>query len=243
MKRKSFNALTLLVVFSMMLAACAPAATPTPQVITKVETQVVKETQIVKETVVIEPTAAPTEPPPVTYERNETLYISGAAWGPVSDWNPLITWSNANASASVGLIYETLFMFSPLTGEMIPFLAESGEWSDADTYELTLREGLTWQDGQPLTAADVAFTYEMAKEFALGYSDTWTVEGLHSTCYSNSSIPCTRRGQTPSGMTRSFPSTSGRTERKRRSPAEPTRILLVRGHTCTTRTAKTEMCG
>jgi peptide/nickel transport system substrate-binding protein len=180
MKRKSFNALTLLVVFSMMLAACAPAATPTPQVITKVETQVVKETQIVKETVVIEPTAAPTEPPPVTYERNETLYISGAAWGPVSDWNPLITWSNANASASVGLIYETLFMFSPLTGEMIPFLAESGEWSDADTYELTLREGLTWQDGQPLTAADVAFTYEMAKEFALGYSDTWTVEGLHS---------------------------------------------------------------
>jgi peptide/nickel transport system substrate-binding protein len=180
MKRKSFNALTLLVVFSMMLAACAPAATPTPQVITKVETQVVKETQIVKETVVIEPTAAPTEPPPVTYERNETLYISGAAWGPVSDWNPLITWSNANASASVGLIYETLFMFSPLTGEMIPFLAESGEWSDADTYELTLREGLTWQDGQPLTAEDVAFTYEMSKKFALGYSDTWTVEGLDS---------------------------------------------------------------
>ncbi len=178
MKRVSCTVLTLLMVCSILLASCAPAATPEPEVITKVETRVVKETQVVKETVVIEPT--PPEAPEVTYVRDETLYISGAAWGPPSDWNPFITWSKANTSATVGLIYETLFMFSPLTGELIPFLAESGEWIDADTYELKLREGLTWQDGQPLTAEDVAFTYELAQKFALGFSDTWTVEGLTS---------------------------------------------------------------
>ncbi|UCC77930.1 MAG: hypothetical protein JSW37_06070, partial [Anaerolineales bacterium] len=181
MKRVSCTVLTLLMVFSILLGSCAPAATPEPEVITKVETRVVKETQVVKETVVIEPTAAPPEVPTVTYERNETLYISGAAWGPPSDWNPFITWSKANTSATVGLIYETLFMFSPLTGEMIPFLAESGGWTDANTYELMLREGLTWQDGQPLTAGDVAFTFELAQKFpALGFNDTWTVEGLTS---------------------------------------------------------------
>jgi peptide/nickel transport system substrate-binding protein len=181
MKRLSITVLTLSMVFSIFLAACAPAATPTPEVITKVETKIVKETQVIKETVVVQPTPAPAEVPTVTYERDETLYISGAAWGPPSDWNPFITWSKANTSATVGLIYETLFMFSPLTGELIPFLAESGQWSDADTYELKLREGLTWQDGQALTAGDVAFTYELGQQFpALGVANAWTVMGLDS---------------------------------------------------------------
>ena len=177
--RKSILLLNLLMVLSLV-TACGPA---TPQVVEKevvVEKPVV-ETVVVEVEKVVEVTAEPVEVPTAAYERSETLYISGAAWGPPSDWNPFITWSKANTSATVGLIYETLFMFSPLTGEMIPFLAESGQWSDADTYELTLREGLTWADGQPLTAADVAFTYELAQKFpGLGFSDTWTVEGLDS---------------------------------------------------------------
>jgi len=41
----------LLLALATLLAACAPAATPEPQVITKVETQVVKETQIVEKLV------------------------------------------------------------------------------------------------------------------------------------------------------------------------------------------------
>ncbi|MGD1861219.1 MAG: ABC transporter substrate-binding protein [Leptolyngbyaceae cyanobacterium] len=46
------------------------------------------------------------------------------------------------------------------TGETIPWLAES--WDIADdglTYTFTLREGLKWSDGEPLTAADVFFTF------------------------------------------------------------------------------------
>lgn len=48
------------------------------------------------------------------FPRNETLYISGAAWGPPTDWNPFITWSKANTSGTVGLIYETLFFYDRL---------------------------------------------------------------------------------------------------------------------------------
>ncbi len=48
---------------ALLVAACAPAATPTPQVITKIETQVVKETQIVKETQVVEVTPVPPPAP------------------------------------------------------------------------------------------------------------------------------------------------------------------------------------
>jgi peptide/nickel transport system substrate-binding protein len=49
----------------------------------------------------------------------------------------------------------------------IPGLAESWEASDDGlTYTYTLREGLEWSDGTPLTAADIAFTVNRAREEA-----------------------------------------------------------------------------
>lgn len=108
------------------------------------------------------------------FPRDETLYISGAAWGPPTDWNPFITWSKANTSGTVGLIYEPLFFYDPLEDELIPWLAESGTWKGDKLFEVKLREGLTWQDGKPLTAADVVFTYELGKKYpAIYFSPMW----------------------------------------------------------------------
>jgi peptide/nickel transport system substrate-binding protein len=57
---------------------------------------------------------------------------------------------------------------------MTPWLAESGEWTDATTYVVTLREGLTWSDGEPLTAEDVKFTYELGQQYAaMWFSPMW----------------------------------------------------------------------
>ena len=100
------------------------------------------------------------------YERSETLYVSGAAWGPPTDWNPFITWSKANTTGTIGLLYETLFIYDPLSDEMIPFLAESAQWINDRTYQVKLREGMTWTDGEPITAADVAFTFELGQKYA-----------------------------------------------------------------------------
>jgi peptide/nickel transport system substrate-binding protein len=114
------------------------------------------------------------EEPTVTYERSETFYTSGAAWGPPNDWNPFITWSKANTTGTIGLVYETLFMYDPLTAEWIPWLAESGDWVDADTYELQLREGIAWSDGEAMTAEDVVFTFELGQQYAaLWFSPMW----------------------------------------------------------------------
>lgn len=72
MNKKLFAVASLLLIASMVLGACAPAATPTPQVIEKtvVVQQTVVATVIAKETVVVpataEPTAAP-EPVTLTY--------------------------------------------------------------------------------------------------------------------------------------------------------------------------------
>ncbi|MCC5644966.1 ABC transporter substrate-binding protein [Nostoc sp. CHAB 5824] len=58
------------------------------------------------------------------------------------------------------LIYEGLTTENPITGEIEPSLAESWEISDDKLrFLFTLRQGLKWSDGQPLTADDVEFTY------------------------------------------------------------------------------------
>lgn len=48
-----------------------------------------------------------------------------------------------------------------ITAEIVPSLAESWQISDDKKHvTFTLREGLKWSDGQPLTADDVLFTYK-----------------------------------------------------------------------------------
>ncbi|MDZ8067868.1 MAG: ABC transporter substrate-binding protein [Nostoc sp. DedQUE08] len=58
------------------------------------------------------------------------------------------------------LIYEGLITQNPITAKIEPALAESWQISD-DKLKIvfTLREGLKWSDGQPLTVDDVVFTY------------------------------------------------------------------------------------
>ena len=44
--------------------------------------------------------------------------------------------------------------------EVVPELAQSWSQIDPTTYEFTLRKGVTFHDGSPMTAADVVFTFE-----------------------------------------------------------------------------------
>ena len=59
--------------------------------------------------------------------RNETLYITGHQWGPPSSFNPNgpnPAWPTANA---FNLIYESLFSFNLVTGELDPRLGATLE--------------------------------------------------------------------------------------------------------------------
>lgn len=59
-----------------------------------------------------------------------------------------------------GPIYESLIREHPITGEYEPSLAKSWEISeDKLKITFTLREGLKWSDGKPLTVDDVIFTF------------------------------------------------------------------------------------
>jgi peptide/nickel transport system substrate-binding protein len=59
-----------------------------------------------------------------------------------------------------GLVFDTL-VWKDSTGNVIPWLAHAWERSaDGRQITFTLRDGVRWHDGTPLTADDVVFTYQ-----------------------------------------------------------------------------------
>lgn len=161
--KRSILFISILVIMSMLLAACAQA--------TEAPAEPAVEEPAAEEPAAEEP--AEPESTEVVYDRSETLYVSGAAWGPPSTWNPFQPGSLANTTGTIGYVYEFLFAYDPLSGEMTPWLAEGGEWTDDTTYVVTLREGLTWSDGEALTADDVAFTFELGDMYTMWYAPMW----------------------------------------------------------------------
>ena len=85
-----------------------------------------------------------------TWIRNFNFLIPGSSF----------LWPSDNG------IYEPLMIASRIRTEdqIIPWLAESYEYS-ADNLTLTLkiRQGVKWSDGQPFSAGDVAFTFNLLK--------------------------------------------------------------------------------
>lgn len=74
-------------------------------------------------------------------------------------FNPVLS-QDATSSSVGGMIFAGLVEQNPITGEIEPALAKSWEFSE-DNLKIvfTLREGLKWSDGHPLTTDDVVFTY------------------------------------------------------------------------------------
>lgn len=94
---------------------------------------------------------------------DDTMLIGADSGSPMfqRNFNPYL----ANKRIGATYIYEPLIYMNVLDGELTPWLAESWDLPDATTIVLTIRDGATWSDGEPLTADDVAFTFDMIKEF------------------------------------------------------------------------------
>ena len=55
-------------------------------------------------------------------------------------------------------VFDNLIYRDPETGKYMPQLATSWTWGDPKTLDLTIRKGVTFHNGDPLTADDVVFT-------------------------------------------------------------------------------------
>ena len=156
---------SLIVVLSVILSACggAPAATEAPAPVA---------------------TEAPaTEAPPVATEAPAVpLVLKYASSANITTWDPIASFSTE--AAYMANMYEQLLRVNaPGSAEQFtPLLAES--WSKSDdglVWTFNLRPGVKFHDGEPMNAAAVVKSIELAKEKA-GASFIWlplsTVEAV-----------------------------------------------------------------
>ena len=108
--------------------------------------------------------------------RNETLYFAGQQWGSVNSWNIIGTNQNnsmaiaGNAGGYRTLMFETLYMYNFLNGELIGLLANDDyAWNeDMTQLTLTIKDAAKWSDGTAVTAADVQRTFDIGVEIGNG---------------------------------------------------------------------------
>ena len=75
-----------------------------------------------------------------------------------------------------GMVYETLDFVNINNGLFTPMLASSYQWNSDNTQVMfTIRQNVKWNDGQPFTADDVAFTFNTMKQYpAADGGGVWT---------------------------------------------------------------------
>jgi peptide/nickel transport system substrate-binding protein len=110
--------------------------------------------------------------------RSQTLYMSGSQWSPNNDLNPAKNWDYI--TGLVGFAYETPFRYDPLKDRFIPWLASRGRWTSKTTYVMTVRKGVKWSDGKPLTAKDFVYTFNTLKVATHPQHPFWRDTGLKS---------------------------------------------------------------
>src|SRR5712691_2118665 len=87
---------------------------------------------------------------------------SGGTW--TCNFNPF---NLSFIAYSLGNVYEPLVFVNTLqSGKMTPWLASSWAWSNGNKQlTFTIRKGVKFTNGHPLTAADVAYTFNLLKMF------------------------------------------------------------------------------
>lgn len=118
------------------------------------------------------PGATPTTTAAVKATALTIIQEQQASW--IRNFNPLIAPGTARWPTRSG-VYEPLMVYNTLKGDFVPWLALKHEWSpDNKTLTLSLRPGVKWSDGQPFSAKDVAFTFELLKKHkALDFAAVW----------------------------------------------------------------------
>jgi peptide/nickel transport system substrate-binding protein len=162
MNRKITRLLPLLIMLTLIIAACSPQTVEVTRVVENTivetvevevagETQTVEVTRVVSEEVVVEPTSAP-----IPQGGN----VIESSFSDSSTLNPIIA-SDQASNDVITQMFLGLVALEPFTGRVIGQIAESWETSDDGlVYTFNLRDDILWSDGTQLTANDVAFTYD-----------------------------------------------------------------------------------
>ena len=171
----------LLIVPSLFFCfACAQKEDESARNTTKPVQKPVDKTELIAKSTPIEKKSKT-----VSYQRTEVreLGVMGGTLnlsivGNPKSLNPIL--SNESISNRVlSIIFGTCFSFDYREQELRPALCEMVAQNEAGTeFTYTLREGLQWSDGQPLTSDDLEFSYRVLSDPKLKtYSRDLFVQG------------------------------------------------------------------
>ena len=79
---------------------------------------------------------------------------------PKANYNPY----SATMLGPLWTIYDQLYVVNSYDCTEVPQLATGYEWASPTELHLTTREGVSWSDGEPFTAEDVAYTFRLFLE-------------------------------------------------------------------------------
>ncbi len=118
------------------------------------------------------------EPVRAGSRERERRLVTATASDPKT-FNPILV-TDQTSSLALAEIFEGLVRTDPATTRVEPLLAERWEWGDdGRSCTFHLRHDVRWQDGAPLTADDVVFTFDAVFSDAVPNSSkfTLTVDG------------------------------------------------------------------
>jgi len=103
------------------------------------------------------------------------INVAGTQWN--CSFNPFNP-SNLGTGITLGQVYEPLAFVNTLqNAKASPWLATKWAWSNSnETLTFTIRQGVKFSNGTPMTAADVAFTFNLLKKDpGLDINAVWSV--------------------------------------------------------------------
>ena len=137
---KKILALVLALVLALGLVACGNGDKP-------VETNNPNSNAPANNSPVIDPT---------TGEKDTTVVLGTTA----ADYSCNPTSSYDSDFMKQGMVYDRLFEVDSVTGEYGSRILASYEWTDNRTLHMTLKEGITFSNGETMTMDDVMYTIE-----------------------------------------------------------------------------------
>lgn len=162
-REKSLSIVSLL----LLIALLTGCAAPTPEVVevekeTIVEKAVIQTVEIEKEVIVEKEVIQTVEVvKEVIAKPKGTLVVAQSV--DVTSLDPYRGTSEVQMSNVMAPVYEKLFKFDA-KGNPSPVLAESLTMIDPQTFELKLRKGVRFHNGEPFDAEDVVYSWNFFKE-------------------------------------------------------------------------------
>jgi peptide/nickel transport system substrate-binding protein len=156
-----FTVCTVALALILLLSGCGGAATPsataapatTPTQTTSAQTVAPTATQAPPTATFVPPT-----PTPQTPTVGGTLVIATEAEPATLDAH-----KSGSAGGELSYLGATLVIKDPKAGKYVPYLAQSWKMSeDGKTWDFSLKKGVKFHDGTPLTAQDYAWTFQRA---------------------------------------------------------------------------------